>query len=155
MPLLVRYTCAKNVWGLANCCFWLSLQWRHMDIMASQITAISTVCSIVCSGAHQRKYQSSASLWVESAVTSGYPYQRASNAENVSIWLRHHDQQDCLGTIVMSYPAAAGPEMNPWPIFSWEINVWNDATDILHDRQLSSSLFHGPNTANLGPVNGP
>ena len=30
--------------------------------MASQITGISTVCRIVCSGAHARKYQNSASL---------------------------------------------------------------------------------------------
>ena len=29
--------------------------------MASQITSIRTVCSAVCSGAHQRKYQSSVS----------------------------------------------------------------------------------------------
>ena len=30
-----------------------------MSVMASQITGISTVCSTVCSGADQRKYQSS------------------------------------------------------------------------------------------------
>ena len=34
----------------------------RMSAMASQITGISTVCSVVCSGAHQRKYQISASL---------------------------------------------------------------------------------------------
>ena len=33
-----------------------------MGDMASQITSISTVCSVVCSGAHQRKHQSSVSL---------------------------------------------------------------------------------------------
>ena len=41
---------------------YFSLQWRHMDIMASQITDASTVCPTVCSGAHQRKHHSSASL---------------------------------------------------------------------------------------------
>ena len=33
-----------------------------MSAMASQITGVSIVCSAVCSGADQRKYQSSASL---------------------------------------------------------------------------------------------
>ena len=33
-----------------------------MSVMASQITGVSIVYSIVCSGAHQRKHQSSASL---------------------------------------------------------------------------------------------
>ena len=63
-----------------------------MSPMASQITGISIGYSSVCSGADQRKYQTSASL---SFVTgplcrefSGhkFPAQIASNAENVSIW---------------------------------------------------------------------
>ena len=33
-----------------------------MSVMASQITDVSMVCSTVCSGADQRKHQSSASL---------------------------------------------------------------------------------------------
>ena len=40
----------------------ISLKWRHLDIMTSQITANSTVCLTVCSAVHQRKHQSSASL---------------------------------------------------------------------------------------------
>ena len=47
-----------------------SLQWRHT--MTSQITSLTIVYPTVCSGADQRKHQ------------------RASNAENVSIWWRHH-----------------------------------------------------------------
>ena len=52
-------------------CWWLSLghlqpRWHHCDVitsaMASQITGISIVCLTVCSGADQRKHQSSASL---------------------------------------------------------------------------------------------
>ena len=39
-----------------------SLQWRHGERDASQITGISLVCSTVCSGADQRKHQSSAPL---------------------------------------------------------------------------------------------
>ena len=40
----------------------ISLQWRHMTTMASQITSLAVVHSIVYSGADQRKHQSSASL---------------------------------------------------------------------------------------------
>ena len=47
-----------------------------MSVIASQITGVSIVCSTVCSGADQRKHQSSA--------------QRASDAKNVSIWWHHH-----------------------------------------------------------------
>ena len=64
-----------------------------MSAMASQITSVSIVCPTVCSGADQRKLQSSASLafvkgihrWPEISLI------KASNAENVHIWWRHHD----------------------------------------------------------------
>ena len=40
------------------------LQYSYVTVgaMASQITSISTVCPNICSGSHQRKYQSSGSL---------------------------------------------------------------------------------------------
>ena len=49
-----------------------------------------------CSGADQRKHQSSASLAFggNSPVTGEYPVQMASNTENVSNWLRRHDIAD-------------------------------------------------------------
>ena len=59
-----------------------------MSAMASQITGVSVVCSTVCSGADQRKHRTSALLAF--VVTCKFPSQRASNAENVSIWWRHH-----------------------------------------------------------------
>ena len=73
------------------------LSWHYNDVimsaMASQVTGVSSVCSSVCSGADQGKHQSSASLALfegNPLVTDGFPSQRASNAENVSIWWRHH-----------------------------------------------------------------
>ena len=63
-----------------------------MGAIASQLTGVSIVCSAVCQGADQRKHQSSASLTYVRG-TSGdrwIPSQRDSNAENVSIWWRHH-----------------------------------------------------------------
>ena len=64
-----------------------------MSAMASQITGISTVLSTVCSGENQRKHQSSASLAFMMGNTGHlwFPSQRASNAERVSIWWRHHN----------------------------------------------------------------
>ena len=71
-----------------------------MRAMASQITGVSIVCSTVGSGADQRKYQSSASLafvreihrWLVNSP------QKNSNAENVSIWWRHHESKSSLRT---------------------------------------------------------
>ena len=59
-----------------------------MGPIASQITSLTIVYSTVYSGADQRKHQSSASLafvWV-----MWIPTKMASNAEDISIWWRHH-----------------------------------------------------------------
>ena len=53
-----------------------------MGTMASQITSLTIVYLTMCSGADQRKHQSSASL---AFVTGEFPTQRATKAENVSI----------------------------------------------------------------------
>ena len=57
-----------------------------MDAIASQITSLIIVYSMVYSGADQRKHQNSASL----AFVRGIPAQMASNAMKVCIWWRHH-----------------------------------------------------------------
>ena len=57
-----------------------------MGIMAPQITSLAIFYSTVYSGAAQRKYQSPASL----ALNGEFPAKMPSNAENVSIWWRHH-----------------------------------------------------------------
>ena len=63
-----------------------------MDAIASQITSLTIVYSTVYSDANQRKHHSSASLaFVRGIHRGGFPAQMASNAENVSIWWRHHD----------------------------------------------------------------
>ena len=58
-----------------------------MGEIASQITSLTIVCSTAYSDADQRKHQSSASLAFVRRIHRG---QKASNAENVSIWWRHH-----------------------------------------------------------------
>ena len=64
-----------------------------MRAMASQITSLTIVYSAIYS---RRRSQSPTKLRVtglcegNSPVTGEFPAQRASNAENVSIWWRHH-----------------------------------------------------------------
>ena len=64
-----------------------------MGTRASQITSLTVVYSSVYSGTYQRKHQSSASLAFVRGIHRGpvnSQAQMASNAENVSIWWRHH-----------------------------------------------------------------
>ena len=64
-----------------------------MGTIASLITSPTVVYSTVYSDANERKHQSSASL---AFVRGIHRAQMASNAENVSIWWRHHDMsRDC------------------------------------------------------------
>ena len=61
-----------------------------ISTMVSQITSLTIVYSTVYSGADQRKYQSSASVAFVRGINRWMTAQRASNAENVSIWCRPH-----------------------------------------------------------------
>ena len=64
-----------------------------MGAIASQITSLTIVYSTVYSDADQRKHQSSALLAFVREFTGDrwIPRTNGSNAENVSIWWRHHD----------------------------------------------------------------
>ena len=64
-----------------------------MGTMASQITSLTIVYSSVYSGADQRHQQLRVTGLCagNSPVTSEFPAQMASNAENVSIAWRHHE----------------------------------------------------------------
>ena len=64
-----------------------------MGKMASQITSLTIVYSAVYLSADLRKHQSCAPLafvWGNSPGTGEFPTQRASNAEDIFIWWRHH-----------------------------------------------------------------
>ena len=65
-----------------------------MGTMASQITSITIVYSTVYRAQIKEKHQSYASLafvWGIHRGNGEFPAQMASNAENVSIWWRHHE----------------------------------------------------------------
>ena len=63
-----------------------------MTTMASQITSPTIVYSTVYSGEDRRTHQSSVALAFLRGIHRDheFPAQRTSNAENVSIWWRHH-----------------------------------------------------------------
>ena len=81
-----------------------------MGAVASQITSLTIVYSAVYSGADQRKHQSSAS-----PVTGQFPTQRASNAENVSIWWHHGIES---GQFRLQLQSLAGKEVRvTWSLY--------------------------------------
>ena len=64
-----------------------------MGAMAFQITSLTIVYSSVYSGTDEKKSKlrvTGLCVW-NSPVSGEFPAQMASNAENVSIWWRHHD----------------------------------------------------------------
>ena len=65
-----------------------------MSAMASQTTGISILYSTVCSGGDKNTSKLCVTGLFEgnSPLTGEFPAQRASNAENVSIWWRHPAQ---------------------------------------------------------------
>ena len=70
-----------------------------MSTMASQITSLTIVYSTVYSRRRSKKasklHVTGVCEW-NSLVTGEFPAQKASNAENVSIWWRHHANASSL-----------------------------------------------------------
>ena len=75
-----------------------------MSAMTCQITSLTIVYPTVYSG---RKSKKTSKLRVtglcegNSPVTGEFPAQRASYAENVSIWWRHHEHESLLWLIIL------------------------------------------------------
>ena len=85
--LMIR---SGEVMQLTNCAI------HHGDIiictMASQITSLALVYSTVCVRSKKTSKLRVTGLCAgNSPMTGEFPAQMASNAENVSIWWRHHD----------------------------------------------------------------
>ena len=111
-----------------------------MGAIAFQFTSLTIVYSKVYSDVDERKHQSSASLAHGLCVgnspgTGEFPAQMASNAENVSVWWRHHVICDIrfIITIVITVNTSDVGDMvvgnSLWPNFmvSTEtlVNLWN------------------------------
>ena len=99
-----------------------------LSAMTSQITGVSIVCSTVCSGAAQRKHQSSASLAREIHLWLVDSPQRANNSEKVSIWWRHQETWYLMPWAHKSYRKWSLITHYSSPIFSnlslWRHHIW-------------------------------
>ena len=77
-----------------------------MGVMAFQITSLPNVYSTVYSGADKKtktlKLRVTGLCKGNSPVTGEYPAQMISNAENGSIWWRHHDLPGFVGAWEMN-----------------------------------------------------
>ena len=99
-----------------------------MTTMASQITSLTVVYSTVYSDADQRKHQSSASLAFVWGIHRDrwIPRTRASYAENVSIWWRHHgvasDQSDASESFLQCWPFVRGTTGHR--VIMWSFDVF-------------------------------
>ena len=103
-----------------------------MNVMVSQITSLRIVCSTVYLGADQRKRQSSASLAFVRGIHRSpvnCPHKEpGSNAENVSIWWRHHPKYS-VDKMPLNVHSSASPRF--WPMVDESIrkrwhspNLW-------------------------------
>ena len=90
-------TCMVSPWFVRCYCNlrWITFHYDDvkMGAMASQITSLTIVYSTVYSGADQSKHHSSASLAFGWGINRGPVNTPHSNAENVSIWWRHHESR--------------------------------------------------------------
>ena len=108
--------------------------------MAFQVTSLTIVYPNVYSGADQRKHQSPVSLAFvrgiqNSPVTGEFPAQMVSNAENASIWWRHHgfymalyqvyenESDECCNIGAPSDQYITNKSIIFWWRLEWNINI--------------------------------
>ena len=91
-----------------------------MTTITSQITSLTVVYSTIYSDADQREHQSSASLSFVWGIHQDrwIPAQRASYAENVSIWWRHHVVVSQHGIAMTSEGARLRPKSTASRLFT-------------------------------------
>ena len=127
-----------------------------MTTMASQITSLMVVYSTVYSEADQRKPQSSASLaFVGEFTGTGtgeFPTQRASYAENVSIWWRHHGITGHLRGESSSDRCIHIAKSNMWKVFPCHgvpMNRWTMLSLTSYENAITNSFCYGRYTCNI------
>ena len=121
-----------------------------MNVMASNITGHCTVWSHVCCSSHQSKYQCSPLLVLYEGnppLTSGFPSQRASDPETVSMsWHYHrlplHIICHCSQSTCAHYQRSITPKFVTLTALSCIDNSWRSTT-LSPPKKLTSS------TANL------
>ena len=113
--------------------------------MATQITSLTVVYSTVYSDADQRKHQSSASLafvW-EFTGTGEFPAQRASYAENVSIWWRHHVRGLGFTVVLLLFDVNIFSTILIWTNVTERKRIVNMSKAIVYDIRVPKVEYSG------------
>ena len=124
-----------------------------MGAMASEITGVSIVCSTVCSGGHQRKHQSSASLaflrWIHrwpvdsphkgSVRREMFPFEYVI-METAVTWCRHYELLLMsfvvvgLGLLLERRTISTNNAPALWKVYMYAQNIytlWNPYSDVI------------------------
>ena len=124
--------------------------WVHygdviMSTLASQITSLTVVYSTVYSGSNKKtsKLHITGLCEGNSPVTGEFPAQRASDAENVSIWWRHHGfWPSCSPRVTLdsNYTEVHGCDLTRHS--SWAENVDCAHDNVVNVRFLSADILN-------------
>ena len=128
-----------------------------MSTMASQITSLTIIYSTIY--LFRRRSKTTSKFRVtglcggNSPVTGDFPAPRANNAENVSIWWRHHvSQEGCCNmwyqyeTHLHSNLAKSRSSITPTPVFG---SYWNPVQCTKHNiiTIILCAKFHNDSAA--------
>ena len=81
----------KNTWSKTKHHFQVTLQWHHNGYLKSPASQLFTQQFLQVQIKKTSKLRVTGLCAGNSPVTGEFPTQRASNAENISIWWRHHE----------------------------------------------------------------
>ena len=89
VPFVICYELIVSQSGISDTSIsTISLQWHPISVTASEITDHWTICSMACW--QQRGHECSELAFCFGCYTDGFPMQRDSNVENISVPWRHH-----------------------------------------------------------------
>ena len=111
-----------------------------MSEMASQIISVSMVCSTVFRAQFKENIKAPRRwpLWGEFTGDRWIPPQRSSNAENVSIWWRHHDAS--WWTTDTQWPCLPEERF----VFSYHISILLKYHVAMKNTPMTFILYQGP-----------
>ena len=125
---------------------------------ASQITDVPIVCSTVCSGADKKpsKLRVTGPREGNPPVTGGFSSQKSSNAENGSVWWRHHHESfwivvcshaDAMRWKTLSASSVDSPHTRP-VMLNFYVSLVVSRNDLLK-RWVASDLGRHEGSCNL------
>ena len=108
------------------------LQWRH-----NECDGVSNHRHLACSPKRVYRHRSKKTSKLpvtdlcrrKSPMTGGFPWQRASNTENASVWWRHHAKEDTavsVGCNYLSLPLIQAPGTSPH--ISYNVLIYTQIT---------------------------